>query len=55
MEDISNKTEMRQILSLGIFERFILLSIDQNADRYFEVYDGEGELLCGRSLLQPLV
>jgi stage III sporulation protein AA len=55
LEDIRVKSEMRRILELGIFERFILLSVskDRYFDRYFEVLDTKGEIICGKSLLQP--
>jgi stage III sporulation protein AA len=55
LEDIRNKCEMGKILELGIFEHFVVLSAGEKSDRYFEVYDREGEILCGRSLLQPVV
>jgi stage III sporulation protein AA len=53
IEDIRIKSELKKILDLGIFERFIILSADKNSDRYFEVYDMKGEIICGKSLLQP--
>lgn len=50
--DIRHKAEMEQILRLGLIDRFVVLSIDAKMDRYFEVYDREGNRLCGRNLLQ---
>jgi len=29
-----------------------VLSMNEQMDRYFEIYDREGNSLCGRSLLQ---
>lgn len=52
IEDIRHKTEMAQILHLGLIDRFVVLSTDGRLDRYFEVYDGEGNRLCGRNLLR---
>lgn len=52
IEDIRHKTEMARILRLGLIDRFVVLSIDAKMDRYFEVYDREGNRLCGRNLLQ---
>jgi stage III sporulation protein AA len=54
LNDINIKSEMRRILELGVFERFIVLEIGKNSDRYFEVFDSKGEIICGKSLLQPL-
>ncbi|MDE6221746.1 MAG: hypothetical protein K2G51_15210, partial [Lachnospiraceae bacterium] len=50
--DILHKAEMEQIFHLGLIDRFVVLSIDAKMDRYFEVYDREGNRLCGRNLLQ---
>lgn len=50
IEDIFHKREMDKILQWKIFERFVVL--DMKKDRYFSVYDKEGKLLCGKSLLQ---
>ncbi len=52
IEDIRHKAEMERILQLGLIDRFVVLSIDSKMDRYFEVYDREGNRLCGRNLLQ---
>ena len=52
IEDIRHKTEMAPILHLGLIDRFVVLSTDGRMDRYFEVYDGEGNRICGRNLLQ---
>lgn len=52
VEDIRNKTEMEKLLHLGLIERFIVLSMNEQMDRYFEIYDREGNSLCGRSLLR---
>lgn len=52
LEDIRCKGEMERILRLRLIDRFIVLSIDEKMDRYFEIYDREGNKLCGRSLLQ---
>ena len=43
---------MELILELGLIDLFVVLSIDSKMDRYFEVYDREGNRLCGRNLLQ---
>lgn len=52
IEDIRHKTEMESILHLGLIDRFVVLSMDAKPDRYFEVYDREGNRLCGKNLLQ---
>lgn len=52
IEDIWHKTEMESILHLGLLDRFVVLSMDKKMDRYFEIYDREGNRLCGRNLLQ---
>lgn len=52
IEDIRHKAEMERILQLGLIDRFVVLSMDGKMDRYFEVYDGEGNRLCGRNLLR---
>jgi stage III sporulation protein AA len=52
VEDIRNKTEMEKLIHLGLIERFIVLSMNEQMDRYFEIYDREGNRLCGRSLLR---
>lgn len=52
VEDIRCKGEMERILNLKLIDRFIVLSMDEKMDRYFEIYDREGNKLCGRSLLQ---
>jgi stage III sporulation protein AA len=54
LEDIKAKREFDRILGLGVFERFVILH-EKNSDRYFEVLDSKGEIICGKSLLhQPL-
>ena len=52
IEDIRHNAEMEQLLRLGLIDRFVVLSMDERLDRYFEVYDREGNRLCGRNLLQ---
>lgn len=52
IEDIRHKTEMKPILHLGLVDRFVVLSMDEKLDRYFEIYDREGNRLCGRNLLR---
>ena len=52
IEDIWHKAEMQSILHLGLIDRFVVLSMDVKMDRYFEIYDREGNRLCGRNLLQ---
>lgn len=52
IEDIRHKAEMAQIFRLGLIDRFVVLSVDARMDRYFEVYDREGNRLCGRNLLR---
>jgi stage III sporulation protein AA len=51
-ENLRLKAELEKILELGIFERYIALSGCDKSDRYFEVFDSKGEVLCGRSLLR---
>lgn len=50
--DIRHKTDLDSILGLGMIDRFVVLSMDEKMDRYFEIYDREGNRLCGRNLLQ---
>lgn len=52
IEEIRHKAEMERILRLGLIDRFVVLSMDGKMDRYFEVYDGEGNRLCGRNMLR---
>ena len=52
IEDVRHKAGMEQILGMGLIDRFVVLSMDGRMDRYFEVYDREGNRLCGRNLLQ---
>ncbi|MDE7321145.1 MAG: stage III sporulation protein AA [Lachnospiraceae bacterium] len=52
LKDIMHKSDMGNILKLKLIDRFIVLSADENMDRYFEIYDKEGNLICGRSLLR---
>lgn len=52
IEDVRHKAGMEQIFGMGLIDRFVVLSMDGRMDRYFEVYDREGNRLCGRNLLQ---
>ncbi len=52
LEDIRHKGEMEKILKLKLIDRFVVLSADENMDRYFEIYDKEGNTICGKSLLR---
>lgn len=52
IEDIRRKDEMERIFQTGLIDRFVVLSMDAGMDRYFEVYDREGNRLCGRNLLR---
>ncbi len=52
IEDVRHKAGLEQILGMGLIDRFVVLSMDGRMDRYFEVYDREGNRLCGRNLLQ---
>lgn len=52
MEDIAARSSVERLLRMKLIERFVILSIDEKMDRYFEVYDREGKRLCGRNLLQ---
>ncbi len=52
LEDIRHKSDMERILKLKLIDRFVVLSADENMDRYFEIYDKEGNMVCGRSLLR---
>jgi stage III sporulation protein AA len=53
LKDIYLKSEMGRIIELGIFERFVVLVQEENSDRFFEVFDSKGEIICGKSLLLP--
>ena len=50
--DISQKEEIEKILRLKLIDRFIVLSINERMDRYFQIFDREGKQLCGKKLLQ---
>lgn len=50
--DISQKEEIEKILRLKLIDRFIVLSINERMDRYFQIFDREGKQLCGKNLLQ---
>jgi stage III sporulation protein AA len=53
VDDICIRGEIKRIFELGIFERFVVMSADDRLERYFEVFDMKGEVICGKSLLQP--
>lgn len=55
IEDIRHKSGVEGILELKLIDRFVVLSMDEKMDRYFEVFDKEGKRLCGRSLLRAPV
>lgn len=55
LEDVQKNRKLEELLGLHIFDRFLTLSSDGNHLRYFEIWNGEGEQLCGRSLLQEPV
>ncbi len=55
LEDVQKNRKLEELLGLHIFDRFLTLSSDEKHLRYFEIWNGEGEQLCGRSLLQEPV
>lgn len=54
VEDVMRNSELAGLVRLKIFDRFLVLSIDENDLRYFEIFDKEGVRICGRSLLREL-
>lgn len=50
LEDIRRKHELSELLEQQMFQRFILLGMEDDRSRYAQIYDGGGELLCGKSL-----
>ncbi len=55
LEDVQKNRKLEELLGLHTFDRFLTLSSDEKHLRYFEIWNGEGEQLCGRSLLQEPV
>lgn len=51
-EDLKRKEEIRMLIHQKIFQRMLFLSNDDKDMRYVEIWNGEGELICGRMYLQ---
>lgn len=51
LEDIRRKRELSDLLGQQLFQRFILLRMEKDRSRYVQIFDGGGNLLCGKSLL----
>lgn len=59
LEDIRKKRELEQLVVCKCFERFIFLTCERTmhgyekeGKRYVQIFDGEGEEICGKKLLQ---
>lgn len=52
LEDVIINRKMEELMRLQIFDRFLVLSLDEKNLRYFEIFDQEGVSVCGRSLLR---
>lgn len=52
LEDIQKKPEFMELIQKECFQRIILLSKDDDGNRYIQIKDGKGNEICGRSLLQ---
>lgn len=52
LEDVMKNKKLEELIRLQIFERYLVLSSDEKGFRYFEIWNGEGVRICGRSLLQ---
>lgn len=52
VEDVVRNSELGEILQLKIFDRLLVLSMDENKLRYFEIFDKEGVRICGKNLLR---
>lgn len=52
VEDVMRNNELGELLRLKIFDRLLVLSMDESKVRYFEIFDKEGVRICGKSLLQ---
>lgn len=52
LEDAAKNKKLEQLMRLQTFDRFLVLSADEKDLRYFEIWNGEGVRICGRSLLQ---
>ncbi len=55
LEDIQRKAELSDLILQGIFQRFILLSMEADGRRYAQVFDKGGIALCGKRQLQASV
>lgn len=52
LEDVTKNRKMEELMRLQIFDRFLVLSSDEKGLRYFEIWNGEGVRICGKSLLR---
>lgn len=52
ISDIEKKNEIKKLLKQKIFDRIIVLSKQNGAERYAQIFDGEAREICGRKLLQ---
>lgn len=55
VEDIKRNRELGELFRLKIFDRLLILSMDEKNDRHFEIFDREGVRICGKSLLREHV
>lgn len=52
LEDIRRKHELSELLEQQMFQRFVLLEMEKDRSRSIQIFDGGGNLLCGKSLLR---
>lgn len=52
LEDVMKNRKLENLIRLQIFDRFLVLSSDETGLRYFEIWNGEGVRICGKSLLR---
>lgn len=55
VEDVMRNSELGELFRLKIFDRLLVLSMDEKKGRYFEIFDKEGVRICGKSLLRESV
>ena len=52
IQDIYQKRELGNLMRQKIFQRILVLSNDKQGRRFVEIWNEEGDVICGRRLLQ---
>ncbi len=52
IKDVENKTELSKLIQQRIFDRIIVLSKETADERFAQIFDAEGNELCGKKQLQ---